>query len=52
MEAITINMCKFIKELFDLINACANKDWIKMLIVLNPYISSKNMGCAKNKTIS
>ena len=52
MEAITINMCRFIKELFDLINACPNKDWRKMLTVLNPYISSKNMGFAKNKTIS
>ena len=52
MEAITINMCRFIKELFDLINACPKKDWRNMLIVLNPYMSSENMGCAKTKTIS
>ena len=49
MEEITINMCRFIKELFDLINAYPKKDWRKMLIVLNPYISYKNMGCAKLK---
>ena len=52
MEAITINMCRFIKELFDLINSCPNKYWRKMLIVPNSYISCKNMGCAKTKTIS
>ena len=52
MEAITINMCRFIKELFDLSNAYPKKYWSKMLIMLNPYMSSKNMGCAKTKTIS